>query len=448
MRTSKKKVAKSPYNRTRSMVTSMIHSINGYDQYTVTNGIKTQGPKNTQAGLSTDISTKKMDDVVTPGFAQRSADGSVYNNPMTSVTKEYIQQCASSFEASGTTGGTTTTWKMWGFPRSHVGPLEVTEAVITNVANLQRLCQTGALSGVQTPMIQGLVTLGESKSTLAMLANPLKGFGKVLRQKLKTVSKLKPQRSISNKILSKKTGKAVKNPTQFNGRGVNAVGNITAASVLGVNLGWVPFLKDIDTILHEIPLLENEERRTSRKKIYAIESSETRKAYTIPYTGISATRIRKYTEMVTVRSGVLYADSFEPTQHFGIRLADIPEAMWELVPLSFVFDYFVNVGDYIGAMRAQAFSKVLASWTTTEIDTTVEERFEIQSLPSPYKNYSWGNPVGVTRQVTKTREPNTVHAGLAYSPLQIALRPPARVQNLLGLTILQLTKLSSAHKVR
>lgn len=432
---------RSPFLRTRRTAIGRLMVTWGYDQYSVTDGTKTQGPIDPFAGTLIDESYRTMDDVVTPGFAQRVAAGAIVNSPMTSVTHEYLQQCSSSFEATGMAGNTLNVWKITGFPRPHCGPTEITESIIADIANLTTLCQTGALAGIQTPQIQGLATLGEGASTLAMLANPLKGFSKILGRRLKTVGKASWQRTINNRIYAKKTGKAWKNATRYGGQGLSVAGDLTAAAVLGANLGWKPFMQDIDTILHKIPALEFEERRTARNSV-SVDYNETyRNDMIIPYTGISATRVRKYTEKVTIRAGVLYADEFIPAQHFGYRLVDLPEAAWELLPLSFVFDYFFNVADLIGALRGMVGTKTLASWTTTRIETRVEESYEIHSLPYPYTSFTWGNPVGITRKIVKSRTPEPLHAGLAYSPLQIALKPPARVQNLIGLTLLQLTGL-------
>jgi hypothetical protein len=68
---------------------------------------------------------------------------------------------------------------------------------------------------------------------------------------------------------------------------------------------------------------------------------------------------------VKVRAGVLcetWADDL--IAKFG--LLDIPESMWELVPFSFVVDWFFNIGQKIAAFSYNYGLTALASWVTVE----------------------------------------------------------------------------------
>jgi hypothetical protein len=56
----------------------------------------------------------------------------------------------------------------------------------------------------------------------------------------------------------------------------------------------------------------------------------------------------------------------------GLRDQDIPVTVWELVPWSFVVDWFVNVGDWIQAVTPNPSVTVKGSWTTTIVRTRDE----------------------------------------------------------------------------
>lgn len=436
---------KQPFSRTRHETLANHVTPVGYDQYTVTNGVKTQG--SISSGLVSLVSDySDMADWVTPGYAQRVAAGEIINHPMTHVTTLYNTRGASSFEATGTVGSTVHTWKMHGFPLFAAGDLAPVGVQRVNVSNLKALVETQALAGVQAPNTASLVSIGEGKQTLAMLASPLKGLGKIFGQKLKTATRAKSVRTINNRTYNKKSGKAVVlRNTLYGGQGIAVAGNVTAASILGVNLGWKPLMQDVDTILHKIPALENLARRSSRGKATATESWTTTTLGSIPSTGIAATIIQTFTETVTARCVVLYADGFEVKQHFGLRLADIPDALWNLIPLSFVVDYIVNVSEYLNAVRATLTSRILAASTTVEINTTVTRQYVITGLPYPYTQYTHTAPVASTSSRVKTRTPVLRGASLAYTPLSIAITP-SRVQNLLGLALLPLLALQKVTK--
>jgi hypothetical protein len=71
---------------------------------------------------------------------------------------------------------------------------------------------------------------------------------------------------------------------------------------------------------------------------------------------------------VRVRAGVLTETwSDDLIGKFG--LLDIPESTWELVPFSFVVDWFFNVGAKVAAFSYNYGLRPLASWVTTELVT-------------------------------------------------------------------------------
>lgn len=69
-----------------------------------------------------------------------------------------------------------------------------------------------------------------------------------------------------------------------------------------------------------------------------------------------------------VRAGVLYEPKFEFLQQLGLTLDRLPAAAYELIPLSFVADWFWNAASVYDALTVELRSmSILGAWTSTTI---------------------------------------------------------------------------------
>lgn len=75
---------------------------------------------------------------------------------------------------------------------------------------------------------------------------------------------------------------------------------------------------------------------------------------------------RQYNITVSARAGVL--TSVDVTRALVFGLDKIPETAWELLPFSFIVDWFVDVGQAIAASTPNAGVNQLASWCTVKQD--------------------------------------------------------------------------------
>lgn len=90
-----------------------------------------------------------------------------------------------------------------------------------------------------------------------------------------------------------------------------------------------------------------------------------------------------------VSAGVIYSVSPQSNisqlvGHLGLRVRDLPATAWELVPLSFVVDWAINIGDWLQAITPVPGIQPLSNWVTT-----VEDRKTTISGVSFYTYLGW-----------------------------------------------------------
>lgn len=192
-----------------------------------------------------------------------------------------------------------------------------------------------------------------------------------------------------------------------------------ANNFLEVHFGWEPLVKDIyatASILSELwPPIR-------------VKASATCHNTWTEYTGTNPVNQRIYKHRVTWKCGcqLLPNDgNFDLARRMG--LTDPAAVAWELVPFSFVFDWFVNVGDFLQSFNDLASFNTKNPWRTLFSDTTQEYR--------PYYSYPPSNPqskdlmCGQTVKVERT-------TGIPGVILQV--RSPWRISPTRGATMASL----------
>lgn len=395
-----------------------------------------------------------MTDTVVPGYAQRVANGEVINNAMSRVSTLYGVSNGTGFSFTNGELG----WESEGDCFMHIPNDAVPGLTYVDENNLIALAQTSALAGVQKPELQSLVALGELHKTLKMVVSPVKALHDVLKKSaenyrrdlavygnpLNRVMKIKGHTKRAKALgdfkryaqdVRKKDSKSIPERLQF-----------IPDMVLCYNLGWKPLLMDLKALLHTIPEKQFVERVTSRgnssdETSYTLENGVGTSYGVLNYTD-------EITESCTVRAGIMYEAQLSPQSDFGLRVADIPSAAWELIPFSFLVDYVYNIGDYIEALNAPSRAKPLAFFT--KVTTEVTRKRVIKDVVGTAPWTAVKQPSGsltVTRKVV-TRDPGVFYASVAHKPIyKWSNRPPAQLQNVLSL----LTNLLSGvqnHKYR
>lgn len=194
----------------------------------------------------------------------------------------------------------------------------------------------------------GAVFLGELRETLAAIRNPLRSLIQHTERYLTSAKKL---------AKAKAAGDALRN------------------EYLAFTFGWGPLASDVDSA---VQLYERLSGAQPNEKVYAssgkdlfMYSDEPNGAY-IGIPGTASYMRRNLKAVVRTTSfyrGALLAPQtggISTGQSAGLSAADFFPTIWELLPWSFIADYFTNIGDVLQAASVQPTDFTWLSLTTRQ----------------------------------------------------------------------------------
>lgn len=287
---------------------------------------------------------------------------------------------------------------------------------------------TSALSKVGQSTSQGMVTLAEVAKTAKYLANPLEGTFKLL-EKIAKSRKYSQWRDIKLRRKGKTFGQlertAVPRSSKFP---VGSLGSYIESEWLAYRYAFRPLVFEVKNLAAAIVDLNTAYYQT-RQKSTGFGAEEASASTTHTHTdGLWSLGYKvETTDTFTVRAGVLY-DQSKASQfqaHFGsFRSQDWVEAAWEILPFSFVSDWWWNFGDYLKALAPKSGVTQLASWWTEERIIRVRREVTSASLvPSAAAcNTNSGSPLGTWDSVvyeSKRRIPG-IQAAVTPNPKAIS----------------------------
>jgi hypothetical protein len=254
--------------------------------------------------------------------------------------------------------------------------------------NLAISSALGKIQQAQTSF-QGGVFLGELGETIRMISSPMKAFQRQVRAYLTRVKELKRKARGLN---------TAKRSLKANNR---AKRRIISDAWLEYSYGWKPLVSDIDdgfetlSDLADGPIDAGYQRfRGGGKDEWADDTgskSETDWLTTVRW------RCRR-TEKVDVRiygalSNKVLAD-VGVMHKLGLGMSDFVPTIWELIPYSFLVDYFSNAGEVLSSLSTNTSS---VAWVNIGTKfSTVEETYDtgVDVIPSSerYSNQGGGNP--------------------------------------------------------
>lgn len=188
------------------------------------------------------------------------------------------------------------------------------------------------------------VAVGEGKTTFDMLHDTVKQLGSAYGH--------------FRKGRFKKAAKSL---------GISPLPKSLANNWLAYQYGWKPLVSDAVGLVET----HRDQMRSTQKQRYRIVAQKT-------YVGTGKRTLSNFcvtnnhalsfdTTTYVARAGLLLEvsstiDKFKAS--VGLSAGDVLSTAWELVPFSFVFDWFVDVGTWLGNLNALSGLTVLDGWTT------------------------------------------------------------------------------------
>jgi hypothetical protein len=328
-----------------------------------------------------------MTDVVTPRYTTKIAQGEIVNNPCHSTKVTYSVD-STGYEhyfpgypglCSSNPGGA---WKdtnpsllgrIFG-ALDWKGELAVKDNIPQ--VDMDSEASTKALSYVKAPDVDSLVSIAEMREAFRTIRNPIKAFTDLTRKyqsAIKTEKRRQKKRAQQLRIaqggtLRRLANKSVSTADERALLIAKGAGNQYLTWLYGIR----PIMQDVDGTLDALFHQEINERYTARGSSKWSDQTVDEVTTSIGNPLTSATMRRTVTIEATHRAGLLYQHNFDLGDRLGLQATQVPAALWELVPFSFVVDWAVNVGETIQALTAAATTRPLAQWITRKHKITVQ----------------------------------------------------------------------------
>jgi hypothetical protein len=334
-----------------------------------------------------------MNDIVTPGYNKYSSKGKLIVTPMRKefADSEYsrsfsgasfLQEYVSGPLVDSDVLSTTTTTTMW-----CANPYNVNHFPIIPTPDIQVLVAdavNSAYASAHQRDVMGFVDLMEMGKTIDMLRTNLGRLESVIGLTCKPLKKLTRQVDKAGKKLPIYKYKA---KTRL---GIAA----DAASLhLEYQYGVKPLMMSLQGLLKQIDYSMTEAsilRHTFRgSQSYHDTITETA---TNDSSVVNGSITRSYTTAKSIemyaRAGVItdYLPSLR--SRLGLDGRDLVPGVYDLIPLSFVLDWFIDVNTYLEAVTPVKGFNAQASWVTTYIEELTQYRFNSPAYTTTRLEYS------------------------------------------------------------
>jgi len=338
-------------------------------------------------------------DVVVKNFRSRRAAGEIFNNPYYKYTDERTVDGSSTWEIRTTClPGSKRTQRV--NSGTVVPGMKDGDMILPSdgdISSAITLAGTSAAANVQQPDLQLLVELAEAKEAIRMLTNPTGSLLQLIREAKNSTrySKFRKKRV--------RTG------------GPSSLLAFLSAEWLRYRYGIMPLCYSIEGAL-KATLAISSPRFTARgSSSYGRGEEEflLDDLTTGWHADFNYNRKIYGTNNGYVRAGILYEHNIQTATRLGITPFDAPSAAWEIIPFSFVADWFVNLGDYLEAVKPKVGVNYLATWTTIKKD--LKSRMVVTLLPTGYPGHTQdpGGMWSYSRRVRSTQRTPGVSIGLA-----------------------------------
>lgn len=373
---------------------------------------------NTNWAQGLEGSVETMTDVVVPNFSRRVSRGEVFFNPMTQTSETRTPGGGVGIKLRGTIFGCANPqwygeWDLTGDDTSRLAGAAFAASVPDN------------LSAQSVLTAAEIAAMGTEASTRALAQRGMSNANlwESIAEVRQTVGMLGSSLDSANKVLSRVPARALS--------------GVTNAYLL-YRYGMRPVISDINHILTNLDAKTERVRRTARG--YSSVSRfkvETRTANVASGTvAVTAST----TDSLTVRAMCLDEYVSYRMAQLGFTTKGLLTLPWELIPYSFVVDYFVNVGDTIKSLVPTPSLTALGSCLVSE--RTLETVYSLGQHTQTSTDYICTSPPTGTYRVQARSK---VRSGLASPGLVIKsdfrLDDLTRVADLAALAVQRLLHL-------
>lgn len=250
-----------------------------------------------------------------------------------------------------------------GYPSAQVSNIMVTAQSSAWDNGLAALSVQRAYADMTAPSMQVLVDMIEFRQTIALLKSPLK----FILDQVAVLGKKKKSPKRKKSTLSSAATK------------IKDLADSSSNAWLQYVYGWIPMAMNLEAVaealylsMMSLPSFRARARALSNicttsetvtkqfgefNLVFRIDTTEERKAVTTLHYKMDVRGWRRYT---------------------GTRVQDLPLLLWEIIPYSFVADWFIGIGDWINSCMADVgtlrSSSTTCTWTKRTVVTLLSAR--------------------------------------------------------------------------
>lgn len=249
-----------------------------------------------------------------------------------------------------------------------------------------------------------LVSAGEAAETIRMLRSPTRslfeGVSRYVDDAKRHVKSLRRRQPIKRRSA------------------ITRANTVLGGLWLEHRLGWTPLINDIEGAFGSLTKIA---QRPHEKEHFVVsgqgESVSATPSYaTITWVGLGADANARWRRERRISVRYIVGVTLDPNisklgavrDGFGLHWSEFVPTVWELIPYSFVADYFTNIGDVVSAFstRQRNISWIVKTTQTGQLNTLEELVPLIWSSSSGYENTKavQGRPKGVYSKGSFTRE--------------------------------------------
>lgn len=233
--------------------------------------------------------------------------------------------------------------------------------------------------------LPSLVTASEMSLLMQLYADVNKGSlmtGEFLSDMGKTVGMLTHPFKSASKLAWKMAEYSRRNAKKTAASAILAANN----SWLEYRYGWSPIIHDVQTVIKEAHNVRERGRRCQVARAGNSDSfSKTQTwAGTGPTTSVSGSLTvakKAKCDVGVIFESCAQSSSDSLNSILGLRLRDVPATAWEVIPYSFVVDWFLPIGTWIQAITPVPGVTIKGTWITKTTLTETQRSGQI--------DYSW-----------------------------------------------------------